>query len=132
MKIKTKNRSLLGNRLIVPVDGLVTIDGNGVVEVSEEAAESLLMSSDWEATEDNQNSKKDSDSNSNPNSNSDDDVDPKKEEKEIIAGIKAMELPQLIEMAEAAEYPKEEWEKHKENAKLLSGYLVGKFKASRK
>lgn len=49
MKIKAKNpRAVAGIRLIVPVDGLIAIDSEGAVEVSEQCAEILVnQTNDW-------------------------------------------------------------------------------------
>ena len=53
MKIKAKNpKAVAGIHLIVPVDGLIAIDSEGAVEVSEACAEALVNgTSDWDYAE---------------------------------------------------------------------------------
>ena len=53
MKIKAKNSNAVANsRLIVPCDGLITIDGNGCAEVSAACAEALIKgTNDWDYAE---------------------------------------------------------------------------------
>lgn len=49
IKIKHKNRSRWGGKLIIPIDGIVSVGKAGTTEVSEEAAKLLLTkSTDWE------------------------------------------------------------------------------------
>jgi len=49
MKIKAKNPNIASMKLIVPIDGLITIDANGEVEVSTQCALCLVKNTnDWE------------------------------------------------------------------------------------
>lgn len=108
MKIKAKNSKVFGIKLNVPVDGLIEIDANGVAEVSEKAANMLVNgTNDWEYS-------KDSEGDGN-------EVD------EVIAGLKKMTLPQMIEMAKEAGYPESEYQKFAKKEKLMLAYLTKKY-----
>lgn len=108
MKIKAKNSKVFGIKLNVPVDGLIEIDANGVAEVSEKAANMLVNgTNDWEYS-------KDSEGDGN-------EVD------EVLAGLKKMTLPQMIEMAKEAGYPESEYQKFAKKEKLMLAYLTKKY-----
>ena len=48
MKIKAKNPKIASMKLIVPVDGEISIDGNGVADVSAKCAVALVTgTNDW-------------------------------------------------------------------------------------
>lgn len=103
MKIKAKNSKVFGIKLNVPVDGLIEIDANGVAEVSEKAANMLVNgTNDWEYSKDN-------------------------EGDEVLAGLKKMTLPQMIEMAKEAGYPESEYQKFAKKEKLMLAYLTKKY-----
>ena len=52
MRIKSKNSNIASMKLIVPVDGIITIDENGEVEVSTACAELLVNNTnDWQYAE---------------------------------------------------------------------------------
>ena len=49
MKIKAKNPNIASMKLIVPIDGLITIDAKGETEVSTQCALCLVKNTnDWE------------------------------------------------------------------------------------
>ena len=49
MKIKAKNQNVASMELIVPVDGRISIDANGVAEVSAKCAAALVKgTNDWD------------------------------------------------------------------------------------
>lgn len=49
MKIKAKNQNVASMELIVPVDGRISIDANGVADVSAKCAAALVKgTNDWE------------------------------------------------------------------------------------
>lgn len=103
MKIKAKNSKVFGIKLNVPVDGLIEIDANGVAEVSEKAANMLVNgTNDWEYSKDS-------------------------EGDEVLAGLKKMTLPQMIEMAKEAGYPESEYQKFTKMEKLMLAYLTKKY-----
>ena len=109
VKIKAKKDSVKNSKLIVPFDGLITIDGNGTVEVSEKCAEQLLtIEDDWEKvceTADEQN----------------DETTAEDFEKKV----KGMTVAELQDMCKEAGLPEEEWEGLKK--KELVSYVVEKF-----
>ena len=48
MKIKAINPTIVAMQLIVPIDGLISIDGNGIADVSPKCATMLVKgTSDW-------------------------------------------------------------------------------------
>lgn len=52
VKIKAKNETVRNMNLIVPIDGMITIDVNGEVEVSDACAENLVTcTNDWVRTD---------------------------------------------------------------------------------
>lgn len=108
MKIKAKNSKVFGIKLNVPVDGLIEIDANGVAEVSEKAANMLVNgTNDWEYSKDSE--------------------DDGNEGDEVLAGLKKMTLPQMIEMAKEAGYPESEYQKFAKKEKLMLAYLTKKY-----
>ena len=108
MKIKAKNSKIFGIKLNVPVDGLIEIDANGVAEVSEKAANMLVNgTNDWEYSKDSEGDGNEGD--------------------EVLAGLKKMTLPQMIEMAKEAGYPESEYQKFAKKEKLMLAYLTKKY-----
>ena len=108
MKIKAKNSKVFGINLNVPVDGLIEIDANGVAEVSEKAANMLVNgTNDWEYSKDSEGDGNEGD--------------------EVLAGLKKMTLPQMIEMAKEAGYPESEYQKFAKKEKLMLAYLTKKY-----
>jgi hypothetical protein len=113
MKIKAKNPSVKGMKLIVPIDGTIEIDANGIADVSDKAANLLVNNTnDWQFL----NAAK-ADSNDEPE---DDDA-------RIVQGIKKMSLEDMISMAQEAEYPESEWKKFSKKDKLMAAYLIKKY-----
>lgn len=113
MKIKSKNPSVKGMKLTIPVDGTIEIDANGIATVSDAAAEALVKgTTEWEYCD-------------NPSSVVD---SPKKsEDEEIVAGIKSMTLEEMINTANEAGYPEAEWKKFSKKDKLMAAYLIKKY-----
>ena len=119
MKLKTSNASLYGSRLTVPVDGTIQIDRNGEINVSEACARHLLTLPEWLAVG------KGVKEEEAPVTETAEDQD-----KAIIDQIRAMSLEEMLETAAEAEYPEDEYNKFKKNAKLMAAYLVKKYKAA--
>ena len=116
MKIKTNKTSLLNTKLIVPVDGLVSIDKNGELEVSDKCANILLnYPNDWISDE--------------GIAKVEEQVPDLTEEK-VVAGIKNMSLSEMIALAKTCDYPEEEWKKFQKNGKLFGAYLIKKFNSN--
>ena len=124
MKIKAKNQNIASMKLIVPIDGLITIDANGEAEVSPKCAVLLVSNTnDWqyvgkaakEVTEDHD-EKDDAEGTENV----------EKSERELLEEkVKTAKIAELKEMCVEAEFPEEEW-KNLSKA-LLSAYILKKY-----
>ena len=113
MKIKAKNSSVKSMKLIVPIDGIIDIDANGVTEVTDKAADLLVnKTNDWNYL-DVEDKKLDK--------------EPIDEDAEVVAGIKKMKIEDMIAMAKEAEYPEAEWNKFSQKPKLMAAYLIKKY-----
>ena len=143
MKIQAKNKNIKSMKLSVPVDGLIEIDANGIVEVSEECGRMLIEgTNDWEKFgegKDTKNGKKGSEKA--PASGKKEEGEGEGDEgqlsdKEAIEALQQLSLADCIETAMAAGYPEKEWEKLSKNEKsaekLMRTYLVKKYKDSMK
>lgn len=115
MKIKAKNPSVKSMKLIIPIDGMIDIDANSIADVSEKAAELLVnKTNDWSyLDEEKENQEKGGK-----------EID---EDAKVIAGIKKMEIGEMIATAKEAEYPEDEWAKFTEKPKLMAAYLIKKY-----
>lgn len=123
MKIKSKNPKISSMKLIVPIDGEISIDANGVTDVSPKCAIALVTgTNDWnyaskvknavdEATEEGE---------------TEDDDEGANEREELEAKLKTMSMAELKAMATEGEFPVEEWEKIS-SKKLLAAYLLQKY-----
>ena len=119
MKIKAKNQNIASMKLIVPIDGLITIDANGEAEVSPKCAVLLVSNTnDWqyvgkaakEVTEDGDEGTK----------------NVEKSERELLEEkVKTAKIAELKEMCVEAEFPEDEW-KNLSKA-LLSAYILKKY-----
>lgn len=124
MKIKAKNQNIASMKLIVPIDGLITIDANGEAEVSPKCAVLLVSNTnDWqyvgkaakEVTEDHD-EKDDAEGTENV----------EKSERELLEEkVKTAKIAELKEMCVEAEFPEDEW-KNLSKA-LLSAYILKKY-----
>lgn len=124
MKIKAKNPKISSMKLIVPIDGEISIDANGITDVSHKCAIALVTgTNDWnyaskvkdavnEATEEGE--------------TEEDDDEGADEREELEAKLKTMSMAELKAMATEGEFPVEEWEKIT-SKKLLSAYLLQKY-----
>lgn len=124
MKIKAKNPKISSMKLIVPIDGEISIDANGITDVSPKCAIALVTgTNDWnyaskvkdavnEATEEGE--------------TEEDDDEGADEREELEAKLKTMSMAELKAMATEGEFPVEEWEKIG-SKKLLSAYLLQKY-----
>lgn len=114
MKIKAKNPSVKSMKLIVPIDGMIDIDANGVAEVTEKAAELLVnKTNDWSYVDSEVKKQLEKEI-----------VD---EDAQVVAGIKKMKIEEMIAMAKEAEYPESEWNKFSQKPKLMAAYLIKKY-----
>lgn len=141
MKIQAKNKNIKSMKLSVPVDGLIEIDANGIVEVSEECGRMLIEgTNDWEnfgEGKDTKNGKKGSEKAPASGKKEEDEGEGDEgqlSDKEAIEALQQLSLADCIETAKAAGYPEKEWEKLSKNEKsaekLMRTYLVKKYKDS--
>lgn len=103
-------------KLIVPIDGTINIDANGIADISDKAAEMLVNGTkDWEYLD------------SNPKTVKGNSKEKKSEDEEVVAGIKAMTLEDMISTATEAGYPETEWKRFSKKDKLMAAYLIKKY-----
>lgn len=154
MKIKAINPKVRSMKLQVPYDGLITINEEGVAEVSDKAAKLLVNgTADWAyltSGETKGKGKKDGEQEPKkteptpPEENEEvveetetpEDGDGGKEEvdetKLIIDGIKKMSLEEMIATAKDAGYPEDEYKKFMKKDKMMAAYLIKKYNESQK
>ena len=113
MKIKSKNEQFWGGLMNVPVDGEITIGKDGLVEVSDEAAELLLTSeSDWHDPSVKAEVAK---------------VEKSEEVNELETELAKLDLAGLIKFAkEDLEIPEAEFAKYAKVKKLMISFIVKK------
>ena len=108
MKIQAKQKNMRSVNMSVPVDGVVTIDANGQVEVSDKAAALLLTNPrDWGKVETAAKHTKIT----KPKTTKDDEgkdegnAETEPTPAEVVEAIKAMNREELAEFAKASDYP---------------------------
>lgn len=128
-------------KLSVPVDGLIEIDANGIVEVSEECGRMLIEgTNDWEKfgegkdTKDGKKGSEKAPASGKKEGGKGEGDEGQLSDKEAIEALQQLSLADCIETAKAAGYPEKEWEKLSKNEKsaekLMRTYLVKKYKDS--
>ena len=123
MKIKAKNPKIASMKLIVPVDGEISIDGNGVADVSAKCAVALVTgTNDWAYASKAKNAPEVEDE----DDEEEDDTDEASDRDKFEAHLKTLKLEEMKAMAEEGEMPKEEGEKLN-SKKLMSAYLLKKY-----
>lgn len=154
MKIKTTREVNYGLQVKLPIDGVVTIGKDGVVEVSEECGTLMLESagSNWIAVEEekiegkkggskpaakkvaekieeeSEEEVEDEDESSTDDEEADEESDEdEKEELPFKDRIRAMELAELVALAEESKCPKAEWGKFEKKKLLLANYIIKKL-----
>lgn len=150
MKIQAKNKNIKSMKLSVPVDGMIEIDANGIVEVSEECGRMLIEgTNDWEKFgegKDTKNGEKGSEKapasvkkeeeGEGDGSGKGEDSEGQLSDQDAIEALQQLSLADCIETAKAAGYPEKEWDKLSKNEKsaekLMRTYLVKKYKGSMK
>lgn len=130
MKIHSKNNKVQNTKLIVPIDGLVTIDGEGIADVSPKCAVLLVSNTnDWEYVKGNKPQK---DTEETPNEPNEETTDPEEgnvptEDERVLLEEKlnSSTVKELQTMCQEANLPEEEW--NKLTKKLLVKYLMEKY-----
>lgn len=125
MKIKAKNSKVVSMKLIVPIDGIIDIDGNGIADVSPKCAVQLVNSTnDWEYLK---KSVPEKEAEEPEEVEEPEDENEESSERDAFQeGLKTMKLEEMKDVATEAGYPEEEWEKLT-SKKLMSAYLTKKF-----
>ena len=119
MKIKAINPKISNTKLIVPIDGIIVVDTEGVAEVSAKCAVQLVNNtSDWEYLK--------SGSEEVEDEQEDETEQIEEHRSELKDQLDEMKLSEMKEMAEEAGLPEEEWKKLG-SKKLMSAYLLKKF-----
>lgn len=121
MKIKAKNSKIASMRLCVPVDGIISIDHNGVADVSPKCAAALVRgTNDWDYLK------------SEKAAEADEETEETVEEEEMTerdkfaAELDGMYVEQMKDYAKEAGFSEKEYEKLK-TKKLMKAYLLKKF-----
>ena len=120
MKIKAKNQNVASMELIVPVDGRISIDANGVAEVSAKCAAALVKgTNDWDYA------KKATAVDDEEEDDDNEGGEPSDRER-FEAHLDTLTLAQMKEYAKEGEMPEEEYEKLN-SKKLTKAYLLKKY-----
>ena len=125
MKIKAKNPTAgAGIRLIVPVDGLMSIDAEGAVEVSDACADILVhQTNDWDYAEP---VKKGADAPQEPAEEEEGAGEPTEREK-FEEELKSMTVAQMKKLCADGGLPEAEYKNL--NKALLAKYILSKYDA---
>lgn len=133
MKIKAKNSKIASMKLCVPVDGVISIDHNGVAEVSPKCAALLVKgTNDWEYL------KKSAAKTEEEEKTSTDEVeeleaeeeeteeDGKSDRERFEAYLDGLTVAQMKDYAKEGNLPAEEYDKLS-SKKLMKAYLLKKY-----
>lgn len=126
MKIKAKNPNAVANsRLIVPCDGLITIDGNGCAEVSAACAEALVKgTNDWDYAEKIAESKAEEA----PAQEESEEEEELNEREKFEKELERMTVNQMKDLCREGGFNEAEWKNLKKAT--LTAYLLEKFDAA--
>jgi|LSPY01.1.fsa_nt_gi hypothetical protein len=120
MKIKAKNQNVHSMELIVPVDGRISIDANGVAEVSAKCAAALVKgTNDWDYA-------KKATAVQDDEEEEDDNEGEATDRDKFAAHLDTLTLAQMKDLAKEGEMPEEEYEKLN-SKKLMKAYLLKKY-----
>lgn len=124
MKIKAKNPNVASMKLIVPIDGLITIDAAGVAEVSPKCAVLLVNNTnDWqyEGT-----SPKNTAETTEQETGAEGTENDAKTERELLEEkVREARVAELKEMCSEAGFPEEEWKNLSKG--LIGAYILKKY-----
>lgn len=123
VKIKAKNETVRNMNLIVPIDGMITIDANGEVEVSDACAENLVTcTNDWVRTD-----KVATKEAENENGDDNNDEDEKSERELLEERVKKANVKELLEICKEMEFDEDEYGKL--SKKNLQKYIMDQYDA---
>ena len=133
MKIKAKNSKIASMKLCVPVDGVISIDHNGVAEVSPKCAALLVKgSNDWEylkksAAKTEEEEKTLTDEVEEPEAEEEEtEEDGKSDRERFEAYLDGLTVAQMKDYAKEGNLPAEEYDKLS-SKKLMKAYLLKKY-----
>lgn len=133
MKIKAKNSKIASMKLCVPVDGVISIDHNGVAEVSPKCAALLVKgTNDWEylkksAAKTEEEEKTSTDEVEEPESEEEEtEEDGKSDRERFEAYLDGLTVAQMKDYAKEGNLPAEEYDKLS-SKKLMKAYLLKKY-----
>ena len=128
MKIKAKNpKAVAGIRLIVPFDGLIAIDANGEVEVTDECAKALVTgTNDWLYAEEKAEAVAEEETaTEEPEEEEETAAAEPTEREKFAAELEGMTVAQMKDLCREGGFPEDEWKSLK-RATLIA-YLLDKF-----
>lgn len=133
MKIKAKNSKIASMKLCVPVDGVISIDHNGVAEVSPKCAALLVKgTNDWEylkksAAKTEEEEKTSTDEVEEPEAEEEEtEEDGKFDLERFEAYLDGLTVAQMKDYAKEGNLPAEEYDKLS-SKKLMKAYLLKKY-----
>lgn len=133
MKIKAKNSKIASMKLCVPVDGVISIDHNGVAEVSPKCAALLVKgTNDWEylkksAAKTEEEEKTSTDEVEEPEAEEEETEEDEKSDRERFeAYLDGLTVAQMKDYAKEGNLPAEEYDKLS-SKKLMKAYLLKKY-----
>lgn len=133
MKIKAKNSKIASMKLCVPVDGVISIDHNGVAEVSPKCAALLVKgTNDWEylkksAAKTEEEEKTSTDEVEEPEAEEEENEEDGKSDRERFeAYLDGLTVAQMKDYAKEGNLPAEEYDKLS-SKKLMKAYLLKKY-----
>ena len=133
MKIKAKNSKIASMKLCVPVDGVISIDHNGVAEVSPKCAALLVKgTNDWEylkksAAKTEEEEKTSTDEVKEPEAEEEEtEEDGKSDRERFEAYLDGLTVAQMKDYAKEGNLPAEEYDKLS-SKKLMKAYLLKKY-----
>lgn len=135
MKIKSKNLKVVSLRLIVPIDGLISVDAHGCAEVSPKCAAALVRgTNDWDyVRKDKETSSEETEEEQVPEAPSPESEEveetPLSEREQFERYLDSLTMEGMRKFAEEGGSPREEWEKIS-TKKLMKVYLLKKFDES--
>jgi hypothetical protein len=126
MKIKAKKSNITNVKLIVPIDGLISVDKDGVADVSAKCATTLVKcTNDWDFFKGSKSEKEEVSDESNE-VNEDQPEEKNSEREEMEAHLDTLNLAEMKEYAKEAEFPESEYEKIN-SKKTMKAYLLKKY-----
>jgi hypothetical protein len=133
MKIKAKNSKIASMKLCVPVDGVISIDHNGVADVSPKCAALLVKgTNDWEylkksAAKTEEEEKTSTDEVEEPEAEEEEtEEDGKSDRERFEAYLDGLTVAQMKDYAKEGNLPAEEYDKLS-SKKLMKAYLLKKY-----